>query len=87
MSTAVTDGLPSRTDIFVNALPALDSARTALSDARDWLASDGTPVGSGVTPEAGDTRRTLLARIGATKNAIDTMKQDVHRAIRSLDAT
>ncbi|ULE31138.1 hypothetical protein [Mycobacterium sp. IDR2000157661] len=76
--------LPTRTAIFVNALAALDSARTALSDARDWLASDWTPVGSALTPEAAEARRTILTGIGTSKNAIDTMKQDLHRAITSL---
>ncbi|WP_094287400.1 hypothetical protein [Mycobacterium lehmannii] len=79
--------LPSRTDIFVNALAALDSARRSLSDARDWLASDWSPVGSALTPEAAQARGTLLAGIGTTKNAIDTMKQDVHRAIASFNET
>lgn len=79
--------LPSRTDIFVNALAALDSARRSLSDARDWLASDWSPTGSALTSEAAQARGTVLAGIGATKNAIDSMKHDIHQAIASFNET
>ena len=78
--------LPTRTEMFGNALAALDSARAALSDARDWLQSDWTPVGSALTPEAGEARQAVLAGIGTTKTAIDAMKQDLGRAMDSLDA-
>lgn len=78
--------LPTRTEIFSSALAALDSARTSLSDARDWLHSDWTPEGSALTTEAGEARQAVLAGIGTTKNAIDAMKQDVYRAITSLDS-
>lgn len=76
--------LPTRTEMFGKALAGLDSARAALSDARDWLQSDWTPVGSALTPEAGEARQAVLAGIGTSKNAIDAMKRDVDRAITSL---
>jgi hypothetical protein len=33
----MTNELPSRTDLFTNSIAALDAARAALSEARDWL--------------------------------------------------
>ena len=79
--------LPSRADIFANALTALDAARGALSEARDWLQSDWQPTGSSLTSDAGAARLAILRDIGAAKNLIDTMKDQAHRAVESLDAT
>lgn len=52
--------LPTRTDLFVNALAALDSARSALSDARDWLRSDWEPVDTALPHEAARARAEML---------------------------
>ena len=81
----MTNELRSRTEVFTNALAALDASRAALSDARDWLVSDWTPVGAALTSEAGEARRTLLANIGNAKNLIDAMQQDPYQAIASLE--
>ena len=64
----------------------LDASRAALSDAREWLVSDWTPVGAALTSEAGEARRALLAIIGNANNLIDAMKQDACQGIASLES-
>lgn len=78
--------LPTRTDLFVNALAALDSARSALSDARDWLRSNWEPVDTALPHEAARARAEMLAAIGEAKDVIDAMKRDAYQAIESLAA-
>ena len=77
--------LPTRTDIFVNARAALNNAYAQLSEARDWICSDWSPIGSELTTEAAKARTSTLDAIGDAKAAIETAKRDVADAIHSLD--
>lgn len=44
--------LPTQREMILNAITALDKARSSLSDARDWLQSDWQPVGLPLAPAA-----------------------------------
>lgn len=76
--------LPSRSEIFRSALRDLDHSRNELSSARDWLKSDWAPVGSALTPRAGDARRTALRQIAEAKDAIDVAKGEILAALEDL---
>ena len=71
--------LPSRAAIFTNCAEALDEAGVALSNARDWLRSDWTPVGSSLTDQAADAREPTQR---ATHNGSRTGPRD--SSLRSL---
>lgn len=73
--------LPTRDEMIRNALASLDDARRALSDARDWLASDWRPLGSELTPAQADARTTTRRVIGVCKDEIDTATNALHRAL------
>jgi hypothetical protein len=60
ISKATVTELPTRTGIFVSVRDALNNASTALSEARDWMRSDWSPVGSSLTTEAAKARITVL---------------------------
>ncbi len=72
--------LPTWNTIVSSALDELDTARNGLSEARLWLASDWRPVGSPLTPQAGDARAEALRKISAAKDLIDAAKSALYRA-------
>jgi hypothetical protein len=76
--------LPTRTDIFVNTQDALSTASSALSEARDWIRSDWSPIGSELTTQAAKARTSTLDSIGKAKAAIEAAKRDIAAAIDSL---
>lgn len=63
--------LPSREQLFHNALVRLDQAYAALGDAADWLRSDWAPIGSALTSEQSDQRTRMFAEIAHAKQAIN----------------
>ena len=77
--------LPTRTDIFVNTRDALNSASAALSEARDWIRSDWSPIGSSLTTEAANARTSTLCAVGDAKAVIEAAKHDIAAAIDSLE--
>ena len=78
--------LPTRATIFTNCAAALDEAGSALSNARDWLHSDWTPVGSALTDQAADARVSVLRAITEAKTLLDGMRRDINAAVDSLTA-
>lgn len=72
--------LPTRDEMIRNALASLQEARRALSNARDWLASDWRPLGSELTPAQADARTTTRRVIGVCKDEIDTATDALHQA-------
>jgi hypothetical protein len=66
--------LPTREQMFDNAVAELDRAYKALGDAADWLRSDWTPVGSSLTDEQGDRRSRMFDQIEKAKKAINRAK-------------
>jgi hypothetical protein len=79
--------LPTPREIFGHSLTSLDQARSALSDARDWLRSDWEPVGSSLPQEAAQARVAILTAIGEAKDLIDAMKRDAYVAIESIGSS
>jgi hypothetical protein len=73
--------LPTRTEIFLNALAELDIAYRALGDAQDWLRSDWQPAGTSLTNAQGDARNAMQDQIAAAKTAVNRAKDAGHRAI------
>ncbi|WP_331722858.1 hypothetical protein [Nocardia sp. NBC_00511] len=73
--------LPTRIDVFTDALKTLDTARTGLSDARDTLASDTADIDT--PPAAGelDAKREAQERIADAKNLLDQAKSALYRAL------
>jgi hypothetical protein len=78
--------LPTRATMFTNCAEALDEAGVALSNARDWLRSDWTPVGSSLTDTAADARVSVLRAITDAKTLLDEMRRDINAAVDSLTA-
>lgn len=73
--------LPTREEMLAHALVSLEQAREALSDARDWLASDWRPVGSALTSEQAEARSTTRQVVGRCKGEIDTAADALRRAL------
>lgn len=70
----MTTALPTREQMFANAVAELDRAYKALGDAADWLRSDWTPIGSSLTDEQADRRTRMFDEITKAKNAINRAK-------------
>ena len=68
--------LPTREQMFDNAVELLDQAYRALGDAADWLRSDWTSLGSPLTDEQADRRTRMFAEIDNAKQAINRAKDD-----------
>jgi hypothetical protein len=66
--------LPTWQGMFKSALQALDTSRSALSDAADWLRSDWRPLGTPLPDEAGTARQDVMDQIGRLKGEIDQAK-------------
>jgi hypothetical protein len=73
--------LPTWQGMFESALGALDTSRSALSDAADWLRSDWRPLGSPLPDEAGAARRDVMERISRLKGEIDQAKNALWNAL------
>jgi hypothetical protein len=63
--------LPTREEMFDNAVAELDRAYQALGD---WLRSDWTPVGSLLTDEQAARRTCMFEQIDKAKQAINRAK-------------
>jgi hypothetical protein len=70
----VSNKLPTREEMFDNAVELLDQAYKALGDAADWLRSDWTPVGSSLTDEQAERRTRMFEQIDKAKKAINRAK-------------
>jgi hypothetical protein len=66
--------LPTRDQMFANAVTELDRAYKALSDAADWLRSDWTPVGASLTDDQAARRTRMFSEIDKAKDAINRAK-------------
>jgi hypothetical protein len=66
--------LPTREQMFDNAIDLLNQAYQALGDAADRLRSDWTPVGSPLTDEQADRRTRMFTEIDTAKKAINRAK-------------
>jgi hypothetical protein len=66
--------LPTREQMFANAVQLLNQAYKALGDAADWLRSDWTPIGSSLTDEQAEWRTRMWREIGNAKDAINRAK-------------
>jgi len=73
--------LPTQQDIFVSTLQHLNTSRISLGDARDWLRSDCSPIGSSVPDYANEAKFAALQKIAEAKAAIDAAKSALHRAL------
>lgn len=73
--------LPTRREIFLEAVDELSGAYRALGDAADWLRSDWQPVGSSLTTVQADARTEMFDAIAAAKAAINRAKDAANRAI------
>ncbi|MBL1079479.1 hypothetical protein JK358_34245 [Nocardia sp. 2] len=78
--------LPTQADIFLKALESVNAARNSLSEARDWLNSDWSPVGSALPGQAGPARTTARQRIAVSKGQIDEAKAALYRALDEIEA-
>jgi hypothetical protein len=67
------EDLPTFDEIAAGTLESLDAARSALSDARDWLRSD-WKQGSGPTNDQVTAKLRVFELIGETKALIDEAK-------------
>jgi hypothetical protein len=66
--------LPTWPEIKGRALRHLYTARTEMSEARDWLNSDWRPLGSPLPGEQGEARNEALRLIRQAKALIDQAK-------------
>lgn len=66
--------LPTREQMFANAVESLNQAYRALGDAADWLRSDWTPLGSPLTPAQADRRARMFDQIAGATTAINHAK-------------
>lgn len=66
--------LPTPAEMLQRAQAALDRALSALSDARDELASD-WPPGSRMTSEQADQRERMYSSIALAKSAINASRR------------
>ena len=66
--------LPTREEVFANAVRDLDRAYRALGDAADWLRSDWTPLGSPLTDDQATRRTRMFDQIDRAKAAINRAK-------------
>lgn len=76
--------LPTQREMILNAIAALDKARSSLSDARDWLHSDWQPIDSPLSTAAADARASTLRAVGSMKHDIDAAKRSLHEALEQL---
>ena len=83
------DRLPTQAEVYAHALEQLRTARTALSDARDWLASDTDDRLTGATrpPAVGEQRRAARVAIGGAKDEIDTAQGALAAALAACAPT
>ena len=66
--------LPTREQMFANAVAELDKAYRALSEAASWLRSDWRPVGSSLTNVQTERKARMFDEIGEAKAAINRAK-------------
>ncbi|GGM84723.1 hypothetical protein GCM10012275_64320 [Longimycelium tulufanense] len=66
--------LPTQAGITRKTLESLDRARSGLSEARDWLASDWRPLGTPLPSARGDAWRDAQRLISQAKALIDEAK-------------
>jgi hypothetical protein len=66
--------LPTREQMFANAIEQLNVAYKALGDTADWLRSDWTPLGSPLTDEQSEARTRMFTEIDNAKQAINRAK-------------
>ncbi|MEU8901768.1 hypothetical protein AB0C65_38300 [Nocardia sp. NPDC048505] len=76
--------LPTRADIFANALSDLDVARNGLSSSRDWLQSDWQPAGAVLTDAAATGRTEARRLIAEAKDLIDQAKRALYDGLETL---
>lgn len=72
--TPARTGLPTKDEMFGNAVERLDMAYHALGDAADWLRSDWRPVGSELSDEQAEARIRMQRKINDAKAAINRAK-------------
>jgi hypothetical protein len=71
--------LPTWTEIEVQALRRLDAARGEMSQVRDWLRSDWSPLGSPLSDSAAEARSEVLRIVSQVKDLIDQAKELLQR--------
>jgi hypothetical protein len=75
--------LPTVDEMFGHALDELNKARTAMSEARDWVKSDTRPLGAGRTPMQRRATEQVLEAVGQVKALIDEAKGAIWQALDS----
>lgn len=75
--------LPTQQEMFERALAQVEAARTALSQARSWLAADwdGIEVGVELPRAVGEHRTRTRAAITAARTEIDTARDELTAAL------
>lgn len=73
--------LPTKREIFLEAIDELSGAYRALGDAADWLRSDWQPIGSPLTATQSEARSEMFEAIGEAKAAINRAKGAAARAV------
>lgn len=68
------DSLPTWPEIKIHAVRHLHTARTEMSEVRDWLNSDWHPLGTPLTDADAAARREVLRITGEVKRLIDQAK-------------
>jgi hypothetical protein len=76
--------LPTQREMILNAIAALDAARSGLSEARNWLHAEWIPPGSALPPAAAEARSNTLGTIGDQTIAIETAKRSLYDALEVL---
>lgn len=70
--------LPTWREIERHALAHLGAARNEMSEVRDWLRSDWSPLGSPLSDADADARDKVLRIVGQVKDLIDQAKDALH---------
>jgi hypothetical protein len=78
--------LPTQREIILNAIAALEAARSSLSEARNWLHSDWRPAGSPLPPAAAEARSSTLRTVGSHTIDIEAAKRSLYDALEQLGA-